>query len=272
MEISMKDLFPACISVLDNAKTPLHYKTITNLALKSLGVHPSSVNLIKEIENVREKLLIAGQRGTFYTGAPLYAGALRSWFVSDAQISMTLDCIEIPGSAKAGADGAFESLMRAPFMVIHNPSLANTERLNRARSSGLVLEKHVAQWFQREYPDFFSDAENSGIWTRHCSHDFSLTVAGRKFLIDVAGPDDRGNFGKRGRKSSTDIHLLCRIAGDSCFFEGVVRGNAYQTDIDPQQIFSPTAFIVWLNCAKAGIDYSHAAPRVSHQKAAPEAA
>ena len=266
MEISMRDLFPACVDVLNAHMVPLHYKDVTKKALDLLGVMPSHVVLNKEAENVREKLLQAGQRGTFYTGPPSYAGALRAWFVSDRQLHLSVDYIAIPGSASAGADGAFEALMRSPHMVIHKPSLANTARLNRARSSGLVLEKHVAQWFRRRYPTLYADPANRDDWRTPCSHDFSLMINGRRYLIDVAGPDDRGSFGKRGRKHPTDLHLLCRISGDECLFEGVVRGQAYQDKIDPHSIFSPTAFVVWLNCVQQGIDYANVA--LKHERAA----
>ena len=271
MEISMRDLFPACVDVLDREKRPIHYSELTETAMRErLGiVAPKRRDgFTKNAENVREKLLMAGQRGTFYTGDPLYAGALRSWFYSDAQIELVVDSITIPGSAEAGAAGAFEVLMRDPYMVIHNPSLANTERLNKTRSRGMVLEKHVSMWFQRNFPEFYEEAGNFENWSRPCSYDFALTIDGRMYLIDVAGPDQYGLFGKRGSKKPTDIHLMCRILGDNCALEGVVRGNGYRASIDPGSIFSPTAFVVWLNCAKHGIDYSAAQPKHDGQRAA----
>lgn len=259
-ELSMLDLFPACVNVLNRELRPLHYAELTAMAMLSMRIrdprrHPG---FRKNSENVREKLLLAGRQETFYTGPPLYAGAIRSWFMSESQTSMTLDYIDIPGSAMAGIDGAFELLMRVPHMVIHNPSLANTERLNRSRSGGMVLEKHVTQWFQKQYPEFYGDAANHGRWQQPCSHDFTLTVHDRKFLIDVAGPDGNGRYGIRGRKHPTDLHLVCRVISDHCSWEGVVRGEGYRQEIDPQSIFSPTAFLVWLNCAKHDIRYDQA--------------
>lgn len=265
MELSMRDLFPACVKVLDHELRPLHYAELTARAMHALGIPNARASpwFSKNIENVREKLLLAGQRETFYTGEPLYAGALRSWFMSDAQLTMTLDYVRIPGSAKAGAEGAFEALMRDKHMIIHNPSLANTERLNRIRSSGLVLEKHVSQWFARKYPEFYAEPANHGEWHRPCSHDFRLTVQQRTFNIDVAGPDEHGDYGRRGRKHPTDLHLICRIHDDHCLWEGVVRGEGYKPQIDPMSIFSPTAFVVWLNCAKHGVPYEQVAPRMN---------
>jgi hypothetical protein len=265
-EISMRDLFPSCVNVLNSKRYPIHYKTLTDLAMIELGIpRPKEhADFDKNAENVREKLLQSGQRNTFYTGSPLYAGALSSWFVSDAklQLSLTMDYIQIPGSAQAGADGAFEALMRSAHMVVHNQHLANTERLNRVRSSGLVLEKHISHWFKRNYPEFYSDAENQGKWKEACSHDFCLTVDNRRFLIDIAGPDSKGLYGKRGIKHPTDLHFTCKISEDFCFWEGVVRGEGFKPSIDPGSIFSPTAFLVWLNCAKHGIKYSDLTPKL----------
>jgi hypothetical protein len=255
MELSMRDLFPVCADVLADVLVPLHYTELTKRALRRMSVPLSAVNLAKEAENVREKLLQYGQRGTFYTGPPAYAGALRSWFVSDAQLQLVVDHIAVPGSAKAGVDGALEALMRSPYMEIRNPNLVHTERINRVRASGLVLERHIAQWFASRYPMLYRDPPNAGNWRQGCAWDFSLAVNGRTFKIDVAGPDEQGAYGSRGRKQHTDLHLICRVSGDECLIEGVVRGAGFQEKIDPGSIFSPTAFVVWLNCARDGIDY-----------------
>ena len=256
MEISMKDLFPACVNILDREKKPIHYRKLTAQALEGeLKVFLPSDAFMKNAENVREKLLGAEQHGTFYTGRPLCMGALRHWFKTD-QLQFTTDWITIQGNASAGASGAFEALMRSKYMIINNPSLRNTEILNRARSSGLVLEHHVAEWFKESYPSMYQPPNNLGAWDRPCNHDFKLVVNGRPLLVDVAGPDWSGRYGKRGRKSKTEVHLLCRVLGKDCVFEGVVGGEEFTEDVIPLTAFSPTAFLVWLNCCKEGIDYN----------------
>ena len=256
MEISMKDLFPVCVNILDREKTPIHYLKLTALALeREMKVFLSNDAFLKNAENVREKLLCAEQRGTFYTGSPLCMGALRHWFKTD-QLQFTTDWITIQGNAQAGASGAFESLMRSKHMIINNPSLRNTEILNRARSSGLVLEHHISDWFKEKYPSLYQHPENHEKWDRPCNHDFKLLINNRCFLVDVAGPDWHGKYGKRGRKSKADVHLLCRISGKDCVFEGVVNGDDFTENVLPLTACSPTAFLVWLNCHKVGIDYS----------------
>lgn len=256
MEISMKDLFPVCVNILDREKTPIHYRKLTELALVGdLKICLPHDLFLKNAENVREKLLCAEQRGTFYTGLPLCMGALRHWFKTD-QLEFTTDFITIQGNAQAGASGAFEALMRSQYMIINNPSLRNTEMLNRARSAGMVLEHHISEWFQEQYPTLYQPPDNHGIWSRPCNHDFKLLINGRSILVDVAGPDWHGKYGKRGRKPKADVHLLCRMAGKDCVFEGVVGGESFSENVVPMAAFSPTAFLVWLNCCKTGIDYN----------------
>jgi len=256
MEISMKDLFPVCVKILDREKTPIHYLKLTAMALEQeMDVFLPKPDFMKNAENVREKLLCSGQRGTFYVGSPFCMGALRHWFKTN-QLQFNADWITIPGSAQAGANGAFESLMRSRHMVIHNPSLRNTELLNRSRSSGLVLEHHVNEWFKESYPTLHLPPDNQGRWESPCNHDFKLLINGNPILVDVSGPDWNGNYGKRGRKQKADVHLLCKIAGKDCIFEGVVSGKDFSESVIPITAFSPTAFLVWLNCHKEQIDYN----------------
>lgn len=265
MEISMKDLFPVCVKVLDREKIPIHYLKLTAMALeREMDVFLPKSAFMKNAENVREKLLCAEQRGTFYTGSPLCMGALRHWFKTD-QLQFTTDWITIQGNAQAGAAGAFESLMRSRYMVINNPSLRNTELLNKARSSGLVLEQHVSEWFKWHYPTLYQPPDNYGLWDRPCNHDFKLLIHGQPLQVDVAGPDWNGKYGKRGRKPKAEVHLLCRIAGKDCVFEGVVGGEDFTENVIPLTAFSPTAFLVWLNCCKEGIDYKSVVFSASHR-------
>lgn len=263
MELSMKDTFPACVDVLQENLRPLGYRELTEKMLNKLGIKKTAVRFEKEIENVREKLLLARQRGTFYAAKPLCMGALQYWFNTD-QLQFNLDVVRIPGSAQAGASGAFEVLMRAKDMQIHNQRLAHTELLNRQRASGLVIEKHVSQWFAEKYPEFYLPPDNEGHWEQWCNHDFKLKIGEHVFLIDVAGPDKNGQYGKRGKKPKTDLHLVCRITGKDCLWEGAVRGERFGQIVIPETITSPSAVLVWLNCQRHGIPYSTLSRCASH--------
>lgn len=250
-ELSMRDLFPHCIRVMQDALLPLHYREITRRALALMEIRQDQIAFDKEIENVREKLLAAGRYGAFYTGAPLCMGGLKAWFQVE-DLLLHADEIRIPGNATAGVEGAFEGLMRSPFM---NNYTRNTEAIYRARAGGLVLEKHVTDWFQRTWPSLFLPPDNDGKWAQWCTHDFKLAINGRTLLVDVAGPNRHGQYGRKHMKQCTHAHLLCEIRGADCFFRAVVSGDRYIDMVFPDSEASPFPFVVWLNCHRDGVDY-----------------
>jgi len=260
-ETSMPILFNACADILAAHRRPIRYDALTYMALKSLGISRNDADFNKEKENVREKMLIAGRYGALYTYKPLYCGVLAHWFTTSEQMEMLLDVVHIPGSATAGSVGAMEALMRVEHMEVHNQALIGSELRMEALANGLVLEKHIAFWFDENYPDMYSDADNSGNWRRPCNHDFKLTVGKRTYRIDVTGPDRHGEHGKRGKKRPTDIHLLAEISGSECLWTGVTKGEHFVDRLDPATVFSPVAFLVWLNCHKHGIDYFACVPK-----------
>lgn len=253
-ELSMLDTFPACVSILERELRPLHYSELTKMALAAVGKNPAQVLWRKEIENVREKLLCAGQRGTFYIPSPFCMGALRHWFKLD-QLSFNLETVVIPGNASAGVAGGIEAWARSDYMEVHNSALKNTHYLKSLRVKALVLEKHVSEWFRENYPEFYSEPDNHGNYERWCNHDFKLSVYGKTYRVDVAGPDRNGDYGHRGKKPKTDVHLLCRLVGKNCLWDAVVRGDGFSQTVIPETATSPTAFLVWLNCAKNNIPY-----------------
>lgn len=266
-EVSMLDLFPACVDVLEEAKTPLHYRELTERGLAKIGKDKSLVNFEKEIENVREKLLLARRRGTFYTKSPLCMGALTSWFRTEQLQLFHGEEIVIPGNAQAGITGAFEGLMRSPFML-QKEKAANTERLNYMRAQGLVLQEHVALWFKEHWPMFYKEARNYRQWANPCNHDFILNVGNHAYMVDVTGPDKHGCFGKKPRKPTTDIHLTCYPSGKFCIWNGVLRGSEFKETVIPETASSPISFVVWLNCHKNGINYSEVARKANRLEVA----
>lgn len=252
--LSMSELFPCCRDILERELRPLHYAKLTEMAIAAMGVPLHHVDRAKEIENVREKLAIAGQYGTCYVPAPYCLVALRYWFPSPQLDLLNADSIMIPGHAQHGANGAFEALMRAPYML--TKELTNTERLNRGRAQGFVTEGHVTPWFKSRWPEFFVEAENRGQWKDPCDHDFKLRINNRLLKIDVFGQRLNGYYRGPKLKPKADLHLLCRIAGQHVEWHGVRRAIAQGEMVFPETSASPIRMVVWLNCLKHGIDYS----------------
>lgn len=248
---SDKDLLPACNHVLSERLTPLHYRSLTKLAIAHLGYHEQQVNMFRAIEDVRERLPMRRSTDVFYTGKPDFLMAKRQWFRNVQIPLLQPDVIRIPGSAQCGYLGAFEALMRDPHML--DKWHGDAERRNRKRAAGMVLEQHVARWFQQQWPEFYQPPDNHGIWNKPCSHDFKLDIAGKVVLVDVAG---RGDYGyKNPSKTSTDLHLLCSIDGDDVIWEGVAPGKLYNQHVVPEESISPINMIVWMNCHKFGVSY-----------------
>lgn len=253
------EIFPVCRKILDQELRPLHYTDLTERGLKQLGLTRQDVNWQRQIEDIREKMLLAGQQDTFYIGKPHCLAGVRWWFESDQLrlFNPTLGII-IPGNATAGANGAFEALMRDPWLK--TKTHAPDERRLRARANGFVLEKHVAHWFQARWPGFYQPPENKGQWEKSCDHDFKLNIKGNVAKVDVTGPRLNGYYGNPGQgKHSTHFHLLCEIVGQDVVWRSVYKGQDYQTYIYPEgQIFGgiwPERMAVWLNCHQDGLDY-----------------
>lgn len=251
-ELPQPELFSACVAVLNTELLPLHYKELTSKAVAYLGFDEEHFQMYRVSEDVRQWLPGRKGNGVFYTGKPFYMMAKRSWFnTGQLMLGNFEEPVEIPGSAPSGIDGAFNALMRHPYMQDHFGG--NIERRNRARSRGLVVEQHVSDWFKAKYPEFYKPPSNYGNWKQPCSEDFILDIDGHELKIDVAGSNSNGTYG--GNKKSTDFHLLCDVHGHHVFWKAVTPGSKWGAHVMPETAMSPQRMLVWLNCAKHDVDY-----------------
>ena len=254
--LPMDVVFDACYQVLLRRITPIHYAELTEVALGDLGISKRDVHWTRQIEDVREKMLLAGRFDTFYVNKPYCLGAIRWWF-DDRQLRLThpTDGVWIAGSAKLGADGAFEALMRDPYMKVK--TVAPREKVARTRANGLVAEKHVADWFKTNWPELYLPPDNENVWQSPCSHDFKLKIRGKVFLVDVTAKKLSGKYGNPGKgKKKVDFHLVCEIAGKNVLWKSVFTGSNYDTEIYPDvNGIQPERMIAWLNCVNQGLDY-----------------
>lgn len=264
MSVSMTALFPACVEVLRFENRPLHYADLTEMALGRVGEKAGPEVVLDAKEDVREKLLKAGGRGTAYTGAPEYMGVLRCWFPSVQQEVGNLEAhrFRIPGSASLGARAGFEAGMRNPHMI--RKTSATEGRIWKSRVSGLVIETHVSDWAQRSWPGFWREPENQGKWMDPCPHDFRLDLGGRMFSVDVMGPRSDGSFGTPvgGGKRRVDIHLAANIDNMDVVLHGFIPGRSLSHKFVPEHTHPIVWFVVWLNCEKAGINYKKIGTRI----------
>lgn len=250
---SATDLLPACCEVLDEEKRPMHYKSVTEMAIVRLGYKTNDVNVYRAKEDVREKLPMRKDLDVAYVGEPHCLLARRSWFSKIQPSLFNADWIRIPGSLSAGVNGAYEALMRTQTMMNKRPDLS-VSSLYKNRATGLVLQEHVVQWFKKNWPDFYREADNFQEWQKPCAHDFKLTVSGKTIKVDVAGVGASGQY--KASKKTTDLHLQCKPFGDDVIWEGVVTGEMFELATAPVSALSPVNMVVWLNSIKFGVDYN----------------
>lgn len=259
--VPMEIIFRACYDILDEMLLPIHYRTLTELALQSLDVDIENVNYHRQIEDVREKMASVGRMGTFYTSAPLCLVGLKAWFENKQMNLFNGDVtrpIRIIGNVTNGIDGAFESLMRYPHMLRYNLS-APEELRAMGCARGLVVEQHVFGWFKSKWPDLIFSPDNDKNWKLPCSHDFKIKYdRNRIMLVDVWGPNIKGNYNKPPKKKATHLHLQCRVDKGDVIWESVISGDLYKDSdiVLPISGMSPRRLIVWLNCIRDKLPYS----------------
>lgn len=263
--VPMTRMFRSCHKVLCKSLCPMHYAKLTELALKNLGLSRDDVSWPKQKEDVREKMLLKGRYDTFYMGQPSCLTGLRWWF-DDAQrrLLKPTDGIIIPGHANSGVRGAFEALMRTPYMKTKTRAPTISRMQGRAR--GLVTEKHVTDWFQLQWPEFYVPPENDGRWEMPCDHDFQLIIDNLRLRVDVSGPDSKGQFGNPGKgKGRTNLHLICEIDHQNVIWKAVIRGADYDNRISPDlDGICPERMAVWLNCKQDGLDHEAIRRELEH--------
>lgn len=268
--IPLPEISRACYQVLSEKLLPMHYTDLTKLGLGKLGLTDKDVNWQRQIEDVREKMLQASYRDTFYIGQPYCLGGIRWWFETrQLRIFHPTHGVIIPGNASSGRDGAFEALMRDPYLKIkktdQHPCLncgqyqrpTWYDRVAKGRANGFVIERHVADWFKLLWPEFYLPPDNQGNWRQFCQHDFKLRLDNTTYEVDVTGPRQNGTFGNPGQgKGKVTFHLVCEITGQDVLWRSVIPGNKYNHEINPDSDGSyPEKMIVWLNCRKWNVDY-----------------
>lgn len=257
--VSMPVMFRACNEVLDETLKPIHYAELTQLAVNKLGIKPSDLDWERQKEDVREKMLLSGKFNAGYTGKPQCLAFKKDWFPGSQMrlLNTPDDYVSIPGNIRSGIRGAYEALMRMPYMVTKYTT-ATPERRFLSGAKGLVIEAHVTDWFKKNWPRFYREPDNYEQWERPCYHDFKLDIGKRVLLVDISGEKLNGQYGNPGGgKMPVDLHLLCSVdeGANKVIWKGFVRGEKYTAGIFPSLATTPTRLVVWLNCLHDSIDY-----------------
>lgn len=251
--LSMPILFRACREVADTSMAPMHYAELTRQAFLRLHIPTTSVNWKRQIEDVREKLLKAGQHGFGYIAAPHCLAYLKEWLPRETMIN-PFQPVHVAATLEAGERAIFEALMRK----FKDKTQARPKSIAKGRARGLLIEQHVTCWFRTKWPDMVLPPDNEGMWERPCDHDFKLRVKGHILRIDVAGPKANGTYGKPkgGGKAATDIHVIASIEGNEVVIHGFVPGKEYRDIFTTWDTHPIARLVFWLNCNRLDIDYN----------------
>ena len=252
MSESMQRLFPACLGVLRDRLAPIHYRELTRLALSSLGAPMSN----KAAEDVREKLLERRSMGAFYSGPPLFAGAISDWFSTNRNMFAESLGVKVPRPpVEVSVEGMFHGLMRSPHMLTKTG--ATVERVMQARARGLQFESWVRHYFSCRWPAAVLPPDNWEVWPRPCNHDFKLRLLGWTYEVDVCGPSSTGQFRPVQSKPTADLHILCASDGTDLWMVSMARGREFHAFREHWTTLPIDRLIVALNCERDGMDYHH---------------
>jgi hypothetical protein len=258
----MHRVFAEAVAVLDHARTPLHYADLAELALERLGRSRSSVDWPRQIEDVREKLLLARRLGTAYVGAPHCLAVKQAWFGTDQLDLLNADSVLIPVDLLAVVDGVVEAWQREEHMLRKVRGSSDLRRM-RALFKGFVVEAQVKPFFAAMWPNFYEAPDNEGRVTSSCAHDFKLRINGRLFLVDVFSRKLNGSYDPPQYKPRATLHLACDLEQDSVIWRGVAGRDEFVEGIHPVTLRSPLRMVVWLNSEHAGLPYHEIADAVA---------
>lgn len=237
-------MFEACGEVLDTCLRPLHYEILTSKALDLLKIPAWSVDLKKQAEDVREKMLCRQWRGKyFYVGKPYFKGAVKHWFLPQM---LQMEPIVIPANVQSAINGAVEASRRK--MIKKNPTVPDSVT-EEVKFRGIIIERTVSDWFAANWPDLFLPASNRGRFQTVSCDDFRLRINGKTLNVDI--------FTKWTKKRAADLHIYVGITNDGQGIEWIstLTRNGYEKNLLPELGKSPVKTVVWLNCLASDLDY-----------------
>ncbi|MDZ4263818.1 MAG: hypothetical protein U1B30_15990 [Pseudomonadota bacterium] len=258
--VAIEFLYPACVAELEDRLVPVNYRELTSMALARLGVSRETVNWNRQVEDVRERFADCPKHkdGAGYTGPPSFLAFLNSWIRTEAAPHLFNNDkpIVIESNFPSSEEACFEALMREPYMMTKTST--SRERRIRGLARGMLIQHHVCHYFRSRWPAFYVPPENEGKWTMPCDHDFKLIIGVKLRKIDVMGEHLDGRFGLSAWKRPVWIHILARLYENQLVLEGFKPGPQFsdKDQFDWWDSDSIRPLIVYLNCQKAGIDYT----------------
>ena len=246
MHAEMKRFFIEAVRELRRVAKPLHPKELSRRVESKID---PPYRARDPYEDIREKMAMARQHGSFLVPKPDCLVGLLEWFeVSGDSLNVNLDIFEQPGSATTSYKIALRMERLAGRLLT---KVADTPARRAGMARGITVEEYVKQWFRQEFPDFFIDGPDRVLET-----DFWMLVNDRRWSFDVASVKDDGVVGIPNDKKPTDFHVFGQIKDSSVYVQGYLRGRELPNRNFRIEYSKPIApIIVWLQCVRDGIDY-----------------
>ena len=256
--LPMPVIFSKCHEVLRESIRPLHYADLTEMALNGLGITKDQVDWNKQREDVREKMLIAGQHKSSYIGKPHCLAYLLDWIpCGQLRLNVCDESIPLSSSWITANKAFYEFAMRTAYME-DKTKIASQSDIFLRRFRGLHGERIVVNWFENTWPQFYLPPENEGQWERWCSHDFKIKSKNRVFEVDVAGSRHDGLYYRPRGKHAVDIHIFWNESTehDGIEVQGFRPGKEFSGEFAIFETRPISHLIFWLNCLEMNLDYS----------------
>jgi hypothetical protein len=245
----------------------MHYAALTHEALILLGWHGETCDKKRAAEDIREKILAAGQDGMAYLGTYLgkryCVGYMVDWFDNQPYlINPEVDQgVVVPLTEEIGERAIREAHNRLPYIKNKDGS-PPAEHFNRI-VRGFIVEFAVRYWFRKQYPSLYTAPANWNNPRKWCNHDFRIkSPRGTIIQMDVAGPHRDGLYGATSTgKPIANIHVLaCRRDG-YVHIMGFKKGADFQKGAFAAECAQPISrLLVYLNMLResecTGYDYA----------------
>lgn len=246
----------AAVTLLTEHQRPIYYIELAGMVLTHLEWNFDADLKRAVAEDLREKILEAGQQGLGYSGKPHYLAWFKRWLPAGRTL-FSDSKIPIPITRDAALMAAIEGMLR--FEHILNKKADGKEAHAARIANGFIIEKTVSNWFRLNWPGAWQPPQNERRWAEWCDHDFRLSLAAssRVLKVDVAGPGADGLVGVRyGGKPRAELHIIAEGHHLGVAVIGYETGETFADALRrPIQGLSPEIICVLLNAETRGIPF-----------------
>ena len=176
------ETYDNAVRILARNKQPIRAADLYRLAFVLTVGHPEP-GYKREDERFRERL--TERRPDVIKRGPWFA--LRRWVDPVLPSCVTpSDFVTLPLTFAHTLSAAWETWKRLPYMVKRNPHVREDTRFFAALQ-GFLVQHHVQDYFQLHWPTSYHVGSNEDDYERPAPDDFSLSLNGKRWKIDVAG-------------------------------------------------------------------------------------